>query len=187
MTETRTRRTDEDWRPIILEYEQWSDHLKDFFAKHGVYRGMVERARKNLGCKYQRGDARNLAILRGEVAAKTPTGGRKYSPEIRARAIELFKQGRRIHQIAAELNLSAKKATVSYWINAFKKTNGTKGELIPAANVVPVTSSSDLHAAITLLRRMDKEITRLIRQNKIERADNAHLLGQLALRALTGD
>lgn len=207
--ETRTRRTPEEWRAIVLEYEQSTDATDAFCEARGIHRSMLDRARRNAKLKHDRGDKRNLAKLQGAkpgtelvVAGERKLSARNHPPELREKAIELYTSGVTSPvEIADRIGIPGKAPAVSYWIVAHRKKHGgprskmgrpPKQELLPAIDTPSPSPAKQaigegVKAAITLLRAMDREIMRMLRANKMQTPDTAHLYGQLALRALTGD
>lgn len=202
--QTRTRRSEEEWRAIIRQYETAPEITADFFEQLGVHQSMIYKHRKDFKLKHPRGDPRNLAKLDGqpaspgtEVAVIPRTrklSGRNHPPELREKAIVLYQQGvKNFSEIADRIGIPGKGPAVAYWIQTHKKGGGPKQQLIPAARGAPAPVHAEpamgagTKAAIILLKQMDREINRMIRANKIQTPDSAHLYGQLALRALTGD
>lgn len=179
---TRKPRTEEEWKAILLDYEQTTGAggaVAEVLKKHNISSPSVTQARRRYGLKWKRGDKRNLAALNGQPASGGSNSKFKYPEESRQKAREMRAEGMSYQAIADELGVSSP-GVVHTWMKGGK----AKGKSAPAEQTA---NGPDVTAAIALLRRMDKLITKMIRQGKIERADNAHLLAQMALGVLTGD
>ena len=175
------QRTDEQWKAILLDYEQSPDTQTAVLARHSIHKSMLDKARRRYGLKFPRGDARNLAALAGEKAPDGRSNRSKHPKQ--AEAIALYHQGEMTVQAIAD-KLEVHKSTVSGWIQRDKAKTGAPGRY---NKPVASTIGPETKQAIILLRQMDREVMRLIRSNKIQSPDTAHMLGMMALRALTGD
>lgn len=198
----RKRRSPEEWRTILMDYETAPAVDDAFFERIGVNRSVLYKNRTRLGFKHERGNPKNLARLEqlsssgGEAAANFP-GRRKskYPEALRNKAVELYRGGKGATAIAHELKMPGKKgvAMVQYWITR----SGPRQELLPATVTAtpkamaparePSAMGDGAAAAISLLKQFEREAMRLVRTGKIAKLDSAHLLGILALRSLTGD
>lgn len=173
-------RTDEEWKAILLEYEQSTGQVKETLEKYGIVGGMLRNALKRYGAKHPRGDPRNIAVLKGAAPKATgasKTGRKQHSDEMKQKAIELRATGMTYAAISKELRIGNPALVYSWLNNAKRKAIPTPG----------AAGGADVSAAINLLRKMKKEVTRLIRAGKLESADYAHQLGLMALRMLAGD
>lgn len=207
--EKRKRRSLEEWRAIMLDYETAPNIDAEFYAKHGLASSMLYKWRGKLGFKHARGDPKNLAKLDSpavspgtEVAvvngAAPVRRKSKYPDALRVKAVQMFLAGEGgATAISKALKLKGKAGTamVQYWIrtDARGAVRGAKQTLMPApVTAKPIVQEQSVlgvgsQAAITLLKQAEREALRLVRTNKIRSLDSSHLLSQLALRALLGD
>lgn len=191
-TETRKQRSDEEWKQILLDYEQSDIAVSAVLEKYGIVGSMLYNARTRFKLKHKRGDKRNTEKLTAETAGPVAKKhGARYSQELVDKATALYDAGEtNAVEIARQIGMGDKVPAVAYWLMRHRKRKQGQPARkwhTPPTTVDSTSNKADVQAAIALLRKMDKEITRMIRQMKIERADNAHLLGQMALRMLTGD
>lgn len=159
-TGKKVRRSDEEWRQILADLDAFEGTVGAFAEQRGINASLLAKVR------------RRLEKRRGKAAKKKSS----YPIE---KILELHAQGVRQADISRRLNVPI--ANVHYYV----KRNGSQPDQVAPA---PTQSrSADVKTAIALLRQMDKEVMRLIRSNKIQAPDRAHMLGMMALRELTGD
>lgn len=116
------------------------------------------------------------------VAAEKNTGG-YYPAELKDMATQMLASGMRQVDVARRLGVSAQ--AVQYWL----KTRLTNGVATPApeAKLTPakaIGSGGAITDALIYLRHAETEIMEMVREGKISRPDQAHLLTLLALGAL---
>lgn len=118
-------------------------------------------------------------------SAKPPKKGLdgRYPDELREKALQMLESGKRVHEVAREFKLNPQ--TVYYWKSGKGKRNGT---LIPAGKPVTrvngIGGGGEMQDALIYLRHAEREIMDMVKEGKIARPDQAHLLTLLALGAL---
>lgn len=122
------------------------------------------------------------AKRQSKLTVKKPAPNRHVPQEIKDKALAMLDAGKRITDVAREVKVHAQ--TIHYWKNARAKANG---ELLPApkpAKGLAIGSGGDLTDALIYLRHAEREIMQMVKEEKIERPDQAHLLTLLALGSL---
>jgi len=123
------------------------------------------------------------AKLETKVPIKTKGG--RFPDEVRQRALQLLASGLKPHEVSKQIKV--KPATIAYW----KSTNDR--QRVPSTAVVQsapmkqangIGSGGAITDALIYLRHAEKEIMDMVREGKINRPDQAHLLTLLALGAL---
>lgn len=136
--------------------------------------------------------AASKAEKRGTVAIAVPPAKKqhngKYSEETKQQAVQMAASGISHAEIQRQLNLGA--GVVAYWVQRNRKRSG---ELIPAKQAAAATgnglasklrSGGEITDALLFLRQAEREIMEMVRDGKIARPDQAHLLTLLALGSL---
>lgn len=146
--------------------------------------------------------AESKKITRATMLPDKPTspdkGDRRIPQEIRDRALLLIDSGKTVTEAAREVN--QKPATVNYWKTARDKVRGVAVSARPRINgAIPmplesfgngtgraagINTAGELADALIYLRHAEREIMEMVRDRKISRPDQAHLLTLLALGAL---
>lgn len=129
---------------------------------------------------------KRATMLPSAPMQKTVNG--KFPPELRQKAEQMIAAGGGLTDIARQLGVKA--ATVGYW----KKTMDAKGrprvaasaavQPAPMKQVNGIGSGGGITDALIYLRHAEREIMDMVRDGKIARPDQAHLLTLLALGAL---
>lgn len=115
-------------------------------------------------------------------AVKNESG--RFDPKIREEALQMLASGARIVDVARRVGVPI--ATVGYWKTAHqgktKRPIKAEGEVVKAVN--GIGSGGAITDALIYLRHAEKEIMDMVRDGKIIRPDQAHLLTLLALGCL---
>lgn len=122
----------------------------------------------------------------GKAPEKLASG--KYPDELRERGLQLIASGKKVPEVSRQLKVSPQ--TVHYWVKAAKQS----GRVLSPPDVVQpreqpkpangIGSGGAMTDALIYLRHAEKEIMDMVREGKISRPDQAHLLTLLALGAL---
>jgi transposase-like protein len=112
---------------------------------------------------------------------KSAAKRQQYSMEIKQRALAMIRAGARAAQVSRELKIPD--GAIGRW-----KRDGVKRGAEPNAESPTAANSTgrggEITDALLFLRHAEREIMRMIQDQKIARPDPAHLLTLLALAAL---
>lgn len=114
-------------------------------------------------------------------AEKNKSG--KYPAELKDSATQMLASGMRQVDVARRLGVSTQ--AVQYWLKT-RQTNGAATRSIEAkpTPAKAIGSGGAITDALIYLRHAETEIMEMVREGKINRPDQAHLLTLLALGAL---
>ena len=111
-----------------------------------------------------------------------------FDSAVRQQGRQMLASGMRIVDVAAKLGVPV--ATVAYWRKAANIAPRLRVPATADAGVAPIKSANGIGSAgaitdaLIYLRHAEKEIMDMVRDGKITRPDQAHLLTLLALGAL---